>query len=302
MLRLEGLEDIPSVLPTAPAGRGLTATQRGRRAVGRALASSGHVEVLTSPFVDPSVFDAMGVDHDDERRSTMSVVNPLESDKAHLATTLLPSLMEIARRNLTRGTRTGSATKARRDGLRGRVHRRGTPLAGLVLGQGAVVRAEGQRVGERLAPLTELAAGVDVEEADTLEELAAAGDQRGLDGRGGHGVVHDHGDVLVHGRVRGDRGGGQYLARAHGGEIELDRAGPRGHPQTLAGGGVQLAGVADHGAVDHDLDAAAGVPRSEGRGAHLGPDPEGGTDDYRCFLLDPDLPEDAWLSLSLIHI
>ncbi|WP_299020405.1 phenylalanine--tRNA ligase subunit beta [uncultured Dietzia sp.] len=105
VLRLEGLEDIPSVLPTAPAGRGLTATQRGRRAVGRALASSGHVEVLTSPFVDPSVFDAMGVDHDDERRSTMSVVNPLESDKAHLATTLLPSLMEIARRNLTRGTR-----------------------------------------------------------------------------------------------------------------------------------------------------------------------------------------------------
>ena len=105
VLRLEGLEDIPSVLPTAPAGRGLTATQRGRRAVGRALAASGHVEVLTSPFCDPSVFDAMGLRDDDERRHTMSVVNPLESDKAHLATTLLPSMVEIARRNLTRGTR-----------------------------------------------------------------------------------------------------------------------------------------------------------------------------------------------------
>lgn len=105
VLRLEGLENIPSVLPSAPAGRGLTAEQRGRRAVGHALAAAGHVEVLTSPFCDPSVFDAMGIDDDDERRSTMSVVNPLESHKGHLATTLLPSLFEIARRNLARGTR-----------------------------------------------------------------------------------------------------------------------------------------------------------------------------------------------------
>ena len=105
VLRLEGLENIPSVLPTAPAGRGLTAAQRGRRAVGHALAAAGHVEVLTSPFCDPSVFDDMGLVDDDERRLTMAVVNPLESDKAHLATTLLPSLIEIARRNLTRGTR-----------------------------------------------------------------------------------------------------------------------------------------------------------------------------------------------------
>ena len=105
VVRLEGLENIPSVLPTAPAGRGLTATQRGRRAVGHALAAAGHVEVLTAPFCDPSVFDAMGLGDDDERRRTMSVVNPLESDKGHLATTLLPSLVEIARRNLTRGTR-----------------------------------------------------------------------------------------------------------------------------------------------------------------------------------------------------
>ena len=105
VLRLEGLEDIPSVLPTAPAGRGLTATQRGRRAVGHALAAAGHVEVLTSPFIDPTVFDAMGLAHDDARRRTMSVVNPLESDKGDLATTLLPSLVEIARRNITRGLR-----------------------------------------------------------------------------------------------------------------------------------------------------------------------------------------------------
>jgi len=105
VLRLEGLEGIPSVLPTAPAGRGLTATQRGRRAVGHALAAAGHVEVLTSPFVDGRVLDDLGVPADDERRRMMAVVNPLEADRAQLATTLLPSLVDIARRNLARGSR-----------------------------------------------------------------------------------------------------------------------------------------------------------------------------------------------------
>ena len=105
VLRLEGLERIPSVLPAAPAGRGLTESQRGRRAVGHALASSGHVEVLTSPFTDPTVFDEFGLDDGDPRRATMAVLNPLESDHAALATTLLPSLVEIARRNLARGAR-----------------------------------------------------------------------------------------------------------------------------------------------------------------------------------------------------
>ena len=41
VLRLEGLEAIPSVLPAAPAGRGLTAGQKRRRAIGKSLAQSG---------------------------------------------------------------------------------------------------------------------------------------------------------------------------------------------------------------------------------------------------------------------
>src|SRR5690606_36754325 len=57
VLRLDGLEQIPSVLPTAPAGRGLTATQKRRRAVSRALAHDGHVEVLAPVFLPAGVFD-----------------------------------------------------------------------------------------------------------------------------------------------------------------------------------------------------------------------------------------------------
>jgi phenylalanyl-tRNA synthetase beta chain len=103
VLRLEGLELIPSVLPSAPAGRGLSASQRRRRAVGKSLALSGYVEVLPTPFLLAGVFDAWGLPADDERRQTTQVLNPLEADRPHLATTLLPGLLEALARNVSRG-------------------------------------------------------------------------------------------------------------------------------------------------------------------------------------------------------
>jgi phenylalanyl-tRNA synthetase beta chain len=103
VLRLEGLEVIPSVLPQAPAGRGLSAGQRRRRAVGKSLALSGYVEVLPTPFLPAGVFDAWGLPADDERRHTTQVLNPLEADRPHLATTLLPGLLEALARNVSRG-------------------------------------------------------------------------------------------------------------------------------------------------------------------------------------------------------
>jgi len=103
VLRLEGLEVIPSVLPQAPAGRGLSASQRRRRAVGKSLALAGYVEVLPTPFLPAGVFDAWGLPADDERRHTTRVLNPLEADRPHLATTLLPGLLEALARNVSRG-------------------------------------------------------------------------------------------------------------------------------------------------------------------------------------------------------
>ncbi|ARG60124.1 phenylalanine--tRNA ligase subunit beta [Mycobacterium kansasii] len=103
VMRLEGLEVIPSVLPSAPAGRGLTATQRRRRAIGKSLALSGYVEVLPTPFLPAGVFDLWGLTADDPRRTTTSVVNPLEADRPQLATTLLPALLEALGRNVSRG-------------------------------------------------------------------------------------------------------------------------------------------------------------------------------------------------------
>ncbi|GAB2667071.1 phenylalanine--tRNA ligase subunit beta [Nocardia goodfellowii] len=105
VLRLEGLDKIPSVLPTAPAGRGLTAAQRRLRAVSRALAFAGAVEVPSPVFMAGNVFDVWGLEAGDPRRDTMKVLNPLDVERADLPTTLLPGLLEVAGRNISRGAR-----------------------------------------------------------------------------------------------------------------------------------------------------------------------------------------------------
>ncbi|MGB9308292.1 MAG: phenylalanine--tRNA ligase subunit beta, partial [Mycobacterium sp.] len=103
VLRLEGLEVVPSVLPAAPAGRGLTAVQKRRRAIGKSLAQSGYVEILPTPFLPAGVFDLWGLPAEDPRRITTDVLNPLEADRPQLATTLLPALLEALGRNVSRG-------------------------------------------------------------------------------------------------------------------------------------------------------------------------------------------------------
>ena len=105
VLRLEGLDLIPSVLPAAPPGRGLTPRQRRRRAVSRAVAAQGCVEILPTVFLSAGILDGFGLDAADPRRSTAAVLNPLEADRAELATTLLPALVEALTRNVSRGVR-----------------------------------------------------------------------------------------------------------------------------------------------------------------------------------------------------
>jgi phenylalanyl-tRNA synthetase beta chain len=103
VLRLEGYHTIPSVLPPAPPGRGLTAAQRRERAVSRALGEAGYVEVLPFPFVPAGVWDDFGLPEDDPRRRSLTVLNPLESDADQVATTLLPGLLDAVQRNISRG-------------------------------------------------------------------------------------------------------------------------------------------------------------------------------------------------------
>ncbi|MDO5454082.1 MAG: phenylalanine--tRNA ligase subunit beta [Corynebacterium sp.] len=105
IVRLEGLDDIPLVLPTPVGGRGLSPVQKRNRAVGHALAYQGYAEILPSPFMANDVFDAWGLAEDDPRRQVVRVQNPLDSDYAVLGTTLLPSMLEAVARNVARGRR-----------------------------------------------------------------------------------------------------------------------------------------------------------------------------------------------------
>jgi phenylalanyl-tRNA synthetase beta chain len=105
VVRLAGYDDVPSVLPTAPPGRGLTDIQRRRRSIGRTLAEAGYVEAPSYPFLGPAVFDALGLADDDERRQVVVVRNPLSEEEPALRTTLLPGLLATLARNLARGRR-----------------------------------------------------------------------------------------------------------------------------------------------------------------------------------------------------
>jgi phenylalanyl-tRNA synthetase beta chain len=105
VLRLDGYDRIPGALPVAPPGNGLTATQRRRRAVGRALAEAGFVEVLSYPFIGATALDALRIRDDDPRRQAVRLRNPLSEEEPALRTTLLPPLLATLRRNLGRGQR-----------------------------------------------------------------------------------------------------------------------------------------------------------------------------------------------------
>ena len=101
--RIVGYEDIPSVLPAAPGGRGLTGSQLLRRRVGRTLAGAGYVEVVSFPFVGTAAYDALRLPADDPRRESLRLANPLSNEQPLMTTTLLPGLLETGARNLGRG-------------------------------------------------------------------------------------------------------------------------------------------------------------------------------------------------------
>ena len=102
--RLIGFDAIEPVVPTAPVGRGLTTSQRARRAINLALAARGFVEILSFPFASATDLDLMGVPAHDRRRRLNKIVNPLSEASPYLRTSMLPGLFAAVARNRSRGT------------------------------------------------------------------------------------------------------------------------------------------------------------------------------------------------------
>jgi phenylalanyl-tRNA synthetase beta chain len=86
------LDEVPFTLPLRRAVFGLTEEQRLRRLVEEVLVGVGLSEAYTSSLVQ-----------DDPDPNALRLPEPLSADQAVLRTTLLPSLVEAARRNLDAG-------------------------------------------------------------------------------------------------------------------------------------------------------------------------------------------------------
>lgn len=103
VIRLEGYDTVPTAMPVAPAGRGLTQRQRQRRLLAQALAAAGYAETPTYPFISAEVLDRLRLPAPDPRRRTVALANPLDEAEPLLRSTLLPGLLAALARNVSRG-------------------------------------------------------------------------------------------------------------------------------------------------------------------------------------------------------
>ncbi len=103
VLRIYGYKHIPSRLPQAPSGKGLTHQQKTNRNLGSVLASLGSHEVLNYPFISSADLKKSLIDERDERSMLVKLKNPLNDDVPYLRSFLVPGLMQTAQRNVSRG-------------------------------------------------------------------------------------------------------------------------------------------------------------------------------------------------------
>jgi phenylalanyl-tRNA synthetase beta chain len=101
--RMVGYDKIPSILPPRPLHASLTSTQKRHRAIATMLASRGFAEVQTFPFTNQETIDSMGFVG--ERASTYRIANPMSEEFPLMRVHLVPGLIEVAARNISRGAR-----------------------------------------------------------------------------------------------------------------------------------------------------------------------------------------------------
>jgi phenylalanyl-tRNA synthetase beta chain len=107
--RIVGYDRIPSQLPVAPAGRGLTREQRLRRRAANVVTAAGLDEVQSYPFVSRAQLQRFGAGSEpgdadaDAPVDAVRLANPLDGEAPFLRRSLLPGLVTAAQRNVSRG-------------------------------------------------------------------------------------------------------------------------------------------------------------------------------------------------------
>jgi phenylalanyl-tRNA synthetase beta chain len=101
--RIDGLERLPATLPArrGAAGR-LTHAQRVRRAAEDALVGRGLYEVVGWSFTEPALLDRLLIPEDHPLRQVVVLENPLSDGQSIMRPTLLGSLLDAARHNVSR--------------------------------------------------------------------------------------------------------------------------------------------------------------------------------------------------------
>jgi phenylalanyl-tRNA synthetase beta chain len=141
--RIHGYQEhLPATLPRA-SGRGrLTREQALRRRAEDVMRQLGFDGVVTLSLVDPEVPRRLRISPGDARGAPIRVSNPLSSEHSELRTTLLSSLLDVARYNLARGAERVAVFES------GRVYvAKGSAAPGSVL--------SGEFAGERTPPAFE---------------------------------------------------------------------------------------------------------------------------------------------------
>ncbi len=103
--RIDGVDKLPATLPASGHAVGrLTPAQRLRRLAADTLAGAGLHEAIGWSWSAPELADRLRLPAGDARRRAVVVENPMSAEHAQMRTTLLGSLLDVARRNVTHGT------------------------------------------------------------------------------------------------------------------------------------------------------------------------------------------------------
>jgi phenylalanyl-tRNA synthetase beta chain len=102
--RIDGLEALPATLPArrGAAGR-LTHSQRVCRGAEDAMVGRGLHEIVGWSFTEPGLLDRLRLPPDSPMREIVRVENPMSEDLSIMRPTLLGSLLDAARHNVSRG-------------------------------------------------------------------------------------------------------------------------------------------------------------------------------------------------------
>ncbi|HEX5609840.1 MAG TPA: phenylalanine--tRNA ligase subunit beta [Solirubrobacterales bacterium] len=104
--RVHGLDEhLPTTLPSvAGLVGGLSRPQRLRRRAEDGLRDLGFDQIVGWSFTDPGEAGRLRIGADDPRAEFVTVANPLSEDQSVMRTVLLGSLLDVAARNVARGT------------------------------------------------------------------------------------------------------------------------------------------------------------------------------------------------------